>query len=305
VPESFGKSAAWPARNGNDRRELHPGGAIFLASRRASLAGRKVPSLAGDQAATMRKAAFCMGHLVSHMKGRRRSHCRRTMRIFLLRLQMLARFANRGYGSGVSLKPQDLVVLLKLALHEDRAWTFPLLAAELSMSASEVHNAVARARKATLLDKGWRPNRSALIEFLVHGVRYAFAPQRGGITRGVPTAHGAAPLVDELLADGELPPVWPDAGGKVRGEALSPLYKTVPEAALRDPRLHECLALLDAVRCGRARERTLAAKYLTERLKGHGREAATSDRRWCFSVVRRRACSSPTLRRSPSVRRAT
>ena len=165
-------------------------------------------------------------------------------------------------------------MLLKLALHEDRAWTFPALAAELSMSASEIHNAVTRARKAGLLDKGWRPNRAALVEFLVHGVRYAFAPQRGGITRGVPTAHGASPLVEELLADGELPPVWPDAAGTVRGEGLSPLYKKAPQAALRDPRLHECLALLDAVRAGRTRERALAAKYLTERLKGHGREAA-------------------------------
>ena len=174
----------------------------------------------------------------------------------------------------MSLKPQDVVVLLKLALHEDRAWTFPALAAELSMSASEVHNAVTRARKAALLDKGWRPNRSALLEFLVHGVRYAFAPQRGGITRGVPTAHGASPLAEELLSDGELPPVWPDAAGKIRGEALSPLYKTVPQAALRDPRLHECLALLDAVRAGKARERALAVRYLTGRIKGQGRQGA-------------------------------
>lgn len=173
-----------------------------------------------------------------------------------------------------SLKPQDLVALLKLALHEDKAWTFPRLAAELSMSASEVHKAVTRARKAGLLDTGWRPNRVALLEFLLHGVRYAFAPERGPVTRGMPTAHGAPPLAAELLSDGELPPVWPDATGDARGEALSPLYKAVPKAARRDAGLYECLALIDAMRAGRARERALAAKHLTARLGGDGREAA-------------------------------
>lgn len=164
--------------------------------------------------------------------------------------------------------------MLKLALHEDKTWTFPRLAAELSMSASEVHKAVRRARKATLLDSGWRPNRAALLEFLLHGARYAFAPDRGPVTRGMLTAHGAPPLAAELLSDGELPPVWPDASGDARGEALSPLYKTVPQAARRDVRLYECLALVDALRSGRARERALAANHLKRRLGGDGSQAA-------------------------------
>jgi len=41
--------------------------------------------------------------------------------------------------------------------------------------------------------------------------------------------------------------------GDTRGIALEPLYKTAPIAALRDPVLYEFLALVDAIRDGRAR----------------------------------------------------
>ena len=172
----------------------------------------------------------------------------------------------------MSLKPQDVLVLLKLAIDE-RPWTFSTLAQALSMSPSEVHNAVRRARKARLLDD-WRPNREALLEFLVHGVRYAFAAERGALTRGIPTAHAASPLADEISPDAEPPPVWPDPSGNVRGQALLPLYKAVPPAARADPELYDCLALVDAIRAGRARERALAAKHLRKRLSPHGSEAA-------------------------------
>jgi hypothetical protein len=45
----------------------------------------------------------------------------------------------------------------------------------------------------------------------------------------------------------------------------------VPHAALRDPALYELLALVDAIRDGRARERNLAERVLVRRLKAsHG-----------------------------------
>src|SRR3954468_12046029 len=150
----------------------------------------------------------------------------------------------------MSLKPQDLIVLLKLALHrDDEASSYAALAVELGMSASEVHAAVQRAMQAGLLTRDRRPARAALLEFLVHGVRYAFAPDRGGITRGLPTAHAAPPLADDI-ASAELPPVWPDPKGSVRGEAFSPLFRSAVTASRRDPTLYQCLALVDALRGG-------------------------------------------------------
>ncbi|MGC1646779.1 MAG: hypothetical protein WA741_13190 [Candidatus Sulfotelmatobacter sp.] len=62
------------------------------------------------------------------------------------------------------------------------------------------------------------------------------------------------------------PPVWPNPAGLVRGIAFSPLYKNVPQAALRDPQLYELLALVDAIREGRAREREIAIRELTVRI---------------------------------------
>jgi len=101
-----------------------------------------------------------------------------------------------------------------------------------------------------------------LLEFLVHGVKYAFPPKRGALTRGMPTGYAAPPLNKVIVDSSELPPVWPFAEGTVRGEAFEPLYPSVPQAAARDARLYELLALVDAIRDGRARERNLAAKEL-------------------------------------------
>lgn len=168
------------------------------------------------------------------------------------------------------LKPQDIVVLLKLVALADRPWTFQSLAVELSISQSEVHAAVRRAVAARLMTAAssgeGRPMRASLLEFLLHGVKYAFAPERGGLTRGVPTGYAAPPLDKFIAGSNEPPPVWPHAEGAVRGYALMPLYRTVPEAALRDPSLYELLALVDAIRDGRARERNLARQQLEKRL---------------------------------------
>ncbi len=170
------------------------------------------------------------------------------------------------------LKPQDLLVLLKLVAIGRRTWTYSVLANDLGMSPSEVHAALKRALTARLaLDRGQAvaPAISALQEFLAHGVQYVFVPDRGELTRGMPTAHAAAPLRDALAPSTEPPPVWPDPEGEVRGLAFSPLYSSAPRAARRDDTLYALLSLVDAVRGGRARERKLALRMLDERLRAY------------------------------------
>ena len=135
------------------------------------------------------------------------------------------------------------------------------------MSASEVHAAVRRLAEAGLIDAVPRsPRRGPLLEYLVHGVRYAFPAKRGTLTRGIPTSYAAAPLSEEFASE-DLPPVWPDPEGKVRGYALEPLYSSVPQAAKNDPQLYQLLALVDAIRDGRARERQRAVEELKKQLK--------------------------------------
>lgn len=169
------------------------------------------------------------------------------------------------------LKPQDVVVVLKLISIAQRSWSYVQLANELCMSASEINAGVKRALRARLLvqlGEGTqpRPNRKAVEEFLIHGVKYAFPPDHGAIVRGMKTAHAADPMVRELVYDGQNPPVWPWAEGVDRGPSLSPLYKSVPMAAQQDSALYELLALVDVIRDGRARERNIAEKLLVDRL---------------------------------------
>ena len=169
------------------------------------------------------------------------------------------------------LKPQDVVILLKLVALRPDPWTYQRLAVELSISQSEAHAGVRRAVAARLMSDAavaaGRPILPALEEFLIHGVRYAYPPERGELTRGMPTGYAAPPLNKVIVQPNEPPPVWPYAEGTVRGYKFAPLYPSVPAAASRDPKLYELLALVDAIRDGRARERALAAKELASRLK--------------------------------------
>lgn len=170
------------------------------------------------------------------------------------------------------LRPQDLLVLLRLALQDGPSPAYAALAAELGLTASETHGAVQRAVAAGLAyidpEGGPRVVREALRLFVQHGARYCFAPLRGELTRGLPTGYAAAPLEGLIVAPAsEPPPVWPDPHGTRRGMTLHPLYPSVPEAARRNPALYELLALFDAVRAGSPRERALALPLIEERLQ--------------------------------------
>jgi hypothetical protein len=180
------------------------------------------------------------------------------------------------------LRPQDLLVVLKLAAAADRVVPTAVLAREVGMSASEAHQALKRAVRAQLLAESatreatasrGRPvkrllvNRRALVELVTHGIRYVFVAERGKLTRGMPTAHAASPL-RELVAEAGPPPVWPDAKGTVRGESFTPLYPSVSTAARTDAKLYQLLALLDAIRGGSARTRELAQALFERTILG-------------------------------------
>lgn len=171
----------------------------------------------------------------------------------------------------MELKPQDLVVLFKHAAHPSDPWTYASLGTALKLSASQVHRSVQRAIVAGLaVSKGrgeWQVLSEPLIEFSVHGVRYAFPAVLGPVKRGMPTAFGAPPMSAEISSATGEAPVWPHPDGQARGPSLSPLYRHAPEAAQLDPALYELLALLDGLRVGRSRERTLAHRLLSERLR--------------------------------------
>ncbi|NDI84526.1 hypothetical protein [Undibacterium crateris] len=170
----------------------------------------------------------------------------------------------------IVLRPQDLVVLLRLSLEAGAAPTYAVLADELCLTASEIHAGIRRAEAAQLVRKDANNKaivvREALRLFVQHGARYAFPATRGSESRGMPTSYAAAPLADKIVPGSAPLPVWPYKAGSVRGVAFYPLYPSVPQAASRNPALYELLVLFDAIRGGSPRERALAITMLDERL---------------------------------------
>ena len=167
------------------------------------------------------------------------------------------------------LKPQDLFVVLKVAVTRVERPSYAGLAHELFMSASEVHAGVQRAVLSHLLEREQGVlivNRASLREFLLCGVRYAFPAMEGPVARGLPTGVSAPPFHQSFEQADLLPLVWPDIKGEVRGVSVCPLYPTVPAACRQDPKLYHVLTAFEALRGGRAREREFAKEVLIETL---------------------------------------
>ena len=110
-------------------------------------------------------------------------------------------------------------------------------------------------------DNPVRVNTRNLAEFAVHGAKYAFPAERLPVALGVPTSH-SAPAFAGVFAPGSDAWVWPHPQGSVRGQGLTPLHPSVPYAAMQDEKLYDMLALFDALRVGRARERGMATERL-------------------------------------------
>lgn len=165
------------------------------------------------------------------------------------------------------LKGQDIVVLLALVGHEGESQT--VLVGRLGWHAAGVHRSIGRLQDAGLFERSRRRVAVARAEeFLVHGAKYVFPASSGEMTRGLPTAWGAPPLVTEIASGADAPPVWPDAASEGWGHAFEPLHAIAVQAAKNDAQVYERLALVDAIRGGDARSRAIASKALAERLHG-------------------------------------
>src|SRR6266542_936315 len=132
----------------------------------------------------------------------------------------------------MDLRPQDVLVALKLAVEDCRGWQQRRIADELGISAGELSKSLRRLREAELVSAHeLRTLRLQFLEFVKHGLRFVLPVKRRGVVRGIPTAYAAAPLRDQILSNGVVPPVWPDPDGSVNGEAWDPLSKSAVVAA--------------------------------------------------------------------------
>lgn len=158
-----------------------------------------------------------------------------------------------------SLRPHDVCVLLALALQP--VVTYRELAQVVGLSLGETHNASKRLELARLAAPGKAPvSKRGTLEFLSFGVPYVFPAQVGSPMRGIPTAFSAPPIASEIRSSE--PIVWPSARGTARGPSLVPLSGVVEHIWESNKQLYHLIALVDAIRVGRARERSLARESL-------------------------------------------
>jgi hypothetical protein len=166
----------------------------------------------------------------------------------------------------IQMKPQDIVVICKLSITKDVGdLNQTSLSRSLYLSQSEISSSLTRSNFSGLLSSDKRSvNKNKLFDFIQFGLQVVFPVQPGEMTRGTLTAHSAPPLSGDIV--GTQSYVWPYAKGLDRGLSITPLYHTIPQAILLDAQLYEILALLDAIRVGRVREKQLALKYLKQLL---------------------------------------
>ncbi|MBV4356289.1 helix-turn-helix domain-containing protein [Pinibacter aurantiacus] len=161
------------------------------------------------------------------------------------------------------MRPQDVVILLKIISLADKPWQLKDLAHELSISASEVSESLNRSYLAGLIDYDKRKvRRQSLMEFLQYGLHYVFPQHPGAVVNGIPTAH-SHPFMRNHFESNEVY-VWPDTLGKNRGHSIEPFYQKQINAVKIDEALYLLLALVDVIRVGRIREVNVAVDKLKE-----------------------------------------
>lgn len=165
------------------------------------------------------------------------------------------------------MRPQDIAVLLKIIALKHDNWRNSDIAYSLQISASEVTEVLNRCKIAGLIDaKKRKVHINSFKEFLIYGLKYVFPAEPGAVVRGIPTAHSAYPI-NEQISPGNDIYVWPYAKGDQRGQAIEPLYKTLPATVQNDNIFYELLVIIDTIRVGRTREIKIAVDELEKRLQ--------------------------------------
>jgi hypothetical protein len=171
--------------------------------------------------------------------------------------------------NGLVLSPTDIYVLTGVISSEQESWTLRGLAATLHVDHTLVHRALKRAENAGLYRASTKQvNLASFEELTIHAARFIAPARLGELTRGVPAAWAAQPVSAAIhQADSEPPPVWPDALGTVRGQALEPLHPAAIQASQDVPELARLMSIIDSLRAGDARVREVAATILRDTLR--------------------------------------
>ncbi len=160
------------------------------------------------------------------------------------------------------IRPQDIVILVKILSYGQQPWLAKDLAKSLFLSGSEVSESLNRSAYSGLIDKNKKKVlKLNLLEFIIYGLRYTFPQQPGSIVRGMLTAHSHPTLQNKFIADTKF--VWPDPESNAVGLSIEPFYAKQVNAAKEDQSLYYNLCLIDMIRVGRTREVNYAKEELS------------------------------------------
>jgi hypothetical protein len=167
------------------------------------------------------------------------------------------------------MRPQDIVVLLKLISLKDNEWKNIDLAYSLKISTSEIAESLNRSMIAGLLDSSKKKSSPKIFK-RVFNIRIEIcipSPTWNNGERNCNSTFSATNKPRNYFGNEHY--VWPYHLGDTRGQAIEPLYKTVPEIVRNDSSLYKLLVIVDIFRIGRARELKIAIKEL-EKIMGNG-----------------------------------
>jgi hypothetical protein len=168
------------------------------------------------------------------------------------------------------MRPQDLVILLKIFSLGDADWLNKDLSSSLFISQSEISESLNRSMNTGLIQLDKKTiDKPALFGLLVYGLRYMFPVQPGTLAKGIPTSASAPILRDDFPNENNL--VWPDPTMETRGLLIEPLYPKLVDAVKLDPILYELLALTETFRVGNDKQ-VARAKALLSNIFGQGED---------------------------------
>ncbi|HQR93876.1 MAG TPA: hypothetical protein PLK14_13385 [Sediminibacterium sp.] len=154
---------------------------------------------------------------------------------------------------------------MKIVVLGKKEWQFQDLSRSLYISSAEVSESLNRSSFSGLIDTNRKKvARIAFTEFLKYGLPYVFPQTPGPLSRGMATSHGHPLLKKHIVSSSTY--VWPDFEGKDYGQVIEPLYPNQVKAAKEDEKLYEALAMLDAIRVGKVREKKFAFDYFSNLL---------------------------------------
>lgn len=169
------------------------------------------------------------------------------------------------------LQAVDCVILCKLIAQKESVMTHRDLAEQLFLSRATISVGLRRLLQSGLVRTEVETNKllpviASVDEFIVHGFKYIFPAEMGKFTKGIATGIAAPVFKGKLVLGNDPIFVWPYEYGEVKGLAIKPLSPNVPKSVAlgKDRQFYDLLALIDAMRQGRARERNIAVELFKE-----------------------------------------